>query len=117
ENTGLQYASTTRGTSRNGDQVGVMHAYGHDVHMTVFTGTARTLIKLKNQWKGTLIMIVQSAEEAGLWADLLFKNDFYNKVPRPDFAIAVHCYPYLDAGKVGDRSGPVLARVDMRDRE
>ena len=117
ENTGLQYASTAKGTTRNGDQVGVMHACGHDVHMTVFTGTARTLIKLKDQWKGTLIMIAQSAEEAGLGADLLFKNDFYNKVPRPDFAIALHCNPYLEAGKVGYRSGPLLASVDMIDIE
>ncbi len=115
EKTGLKYASTATGTSTAGDKVGVMHACGHDIHMTVFTGTARTLIRLKDQWKGTLVMVAQSAEEMGLGADLFFKNGLYDKIPKPDYAIALHCNPYLEAGKVGYRVGPMLASVDMID--
>lgn len=115
EKTGLKYASTATGTNTAGDKVGVMHACGHDIHMTVFTGTARTLIRLKDQWKGTLVMIAQSAEEMGLGADLFFKNGLYDQIPKPDYAIALHCNPYLEAGKVGYRVGPMLASVDMID--
>lgn len=117
ENTDLAYASKAMGTNASGDKVGVMHACGHDMHMTVFTGTARTLVELKDHWKGTLVMVAQSAEEAGLGADLFFKNGLYDKVPAPDYAIALHCNPYLEAGKVGYRSGPLLASVDMIDIE
>lgn len=115
EKTDLDYASTATGTNASGDQVGVMHACGHDMHMTVFTGVARTLVHLKEKWKGTLIMVAQSAEEMGLGADLFFKNGLYDKVPKPDYALALHCNPYLEAGKVGYRSGPLLASVDMID--
>lgn len=117
ESTGLEYASTSTGINSSGDQVGVMHACGHDMHMTVFTGTARTMVQLKDQWQGTLVMVAQSAEEAGLGADLFFKNGLYDKIPPPDYAIALHCNPYLEAGKVGYRSGPLLASVDMIDIE
>lgn len=115
EKTGLEYASTVQGVNAAGDQVGVMHACGHDVHMTVFIGAARMLMRLKNQWQGTLVMVAQSAEEMGLGANLFFENDLYNKVPKPDYAIALHCNPYLEAGKVGYRIGPMLASVDMID--
>ena len=117
EKTGLEYASQATGTNAAGDHVGVMHACGHDMHMTVFLGTARTLIELKDRWTGTLVMVAQSAEEAGLGADLFFRNGLYEKVPPPDYALALHCNPYLEAGRVGYRSGPLLASVDMIDIE
>ncbi len=115
ERTELSYASTARGTTVSGDETGVMHACGHDIHMTVFTGVARTLIHMKDQWKGTLVMVAQSAEEMGLGADLFFKNGLYDNIAKPDYALAIHCNPYLEAGKVGFRIGPMLASVDMID--
>ena len=117
ENTGLSYASQATGTNAAGEEVNVMHACGHDMHMTVFVGTARTLIQLKDQWQGTLVMVAQSAEETGVGAHLFFQNGLYEKVPKPDYALALHCNPYLEAGKVGYRSGPLLASVDMIDIE
>lgn len=83
--------------------------------MTVFVGTARALIKAKDQWKGTLVMVAQSAEETGQGADLMFKAGLYNKIPEPDYAIALHDNPNLEAGKLGYREGPFLAGVDMVD--
>jgi len=115
ERTGLAYASNAKGTTLSGDETGVMHACGHDIHMSVFTGVARTLIHMKDEWRGTLVMVAQSAEEMGLGADLFFKNGLYDKIPKPDYALAIHCNPYLEAGKVGYRVGPMLASVDMID--
>lgn len=115
ENTDLPYASKVTGTNAAGEKVGVMQACGHDMHMTVFMGAAHTLINLKDQWKGTLVMVAQSAEELGLGADMFFKNGLYDKFPKPDYALALHCNPYLEAGKLGYRSGPMLASVDMID--
>src|SRR5690606_21495187 len=117
ESTGLAYASSATGTNAAGDQVSVMHACGHDMHMTVFLGTARTMVEMRDRWQGTLIMVAQSAEETGMGANLFFKNGLYEKVPLPDYALALHCNPYLEAGKVGYRSGPLLASVDMIDIE
>ncbi|WP_236974110.1 amidohydrolase [Membranihabitans maritimus] len=115
EQTGLPYASEARGVNAEGDSTAIMHACGHDVHMTVFTGVARTLVRYKDEWSGTLVMVAQAAEEAGLGADLLFKNKLYDKVPKPDYALALHTSSYHEAGKVGYKSGPVLASVDMID--
>lgn len=115
EKTGLSYASTAKGINNAGDNVPVMQACGHDVHMTVWAGVAETLIHMKDQWKGTLVMVAQSAEETGLGADLFFKNGLYEKIAKPDYALALHCNPYLEAGKVGYRTGPLLASVDMID--
>jgi hippurate hydrolase len=115
EKTGLPYASKVKAISATGDEVSVMHACGHDLHMTVFLGTARALIKAKDQWKGTLVMVAQSAEENGQGADLMFKAGLYNKIPKPDYAIALHDNPNLEAGKLGYREGAFLAGVDMVD--
>ncbi|MFA7493486.1 MAG: amidohydrolase [Proteiniphilum sp.] len=115
EKTGLPYASKAVGINAIGNEVSVMHACGHDLHMTVFVGTARALIKAKDHWKGTLVMVAQSAEEVGLGADLMFKAGLYDKIPKPDYAIALHANPYLEAGKLGYREGAFLASVDMMD--
>lgn len=115
EKTGLPYASKARGVNAAGNEVNVMHACGHDIHMTVFVGTARALVQAKSQWKGTLVMVAQSAEETGLGADLLFKAGLYDKVSTPDYAIALHDNPYLAAGKIGYREGAFMASVDMMD--
>src|SRR5207245_1139469 len=69
ENTGLSYASKVQTRDSKGNLVGVMHACGHDVHMTSWIGTARVLAALKDRWKGTLVFIAQPAEEVGGGAD------------------------------------------------
>lgn len=115
EKTGLPYASKVKAINAAGNETHVMHACGHDLHMTVFAGTARTLVKAKDQWKGTLVMVAQSAEETGQGADLMFKAGLYNKIPKPDYAIALHDNPNLEAGKLGYREGAFLAGVDMVD--
>ncbi|HEV7347012.1 amidohydrolase [Telluribacter sp.] len=115
EKTGLPYASKARGVNAAGNEVNIMHACGHDIHMTVFVGTARTLVQLKNQWKGTLVMVAQSAEENGLGADLMLKAGLFDFAPVPDFAIALHDNPFLPAGTIGYREGPFMASVDMMD--
>lgn len=115
EKTGLPYASEVKGKNAAGEEVSVMHACGHDIHMTVFVGTARALAQTKDQWKGTLVMVAQSAEEVGLGADLMFKAGLYEKIPTPDYAIALHDNASLSAGKIGYRAGAFMASVDMMD--
>lgn len=115
EKTGLPYASTARGINVAGNEVYVMHACGHDLHMTVFIGTARALVKARNEWKGTLVMVAQPAEENGQGADMMFKAGLYQKIPRTDYAIALHDHAGLEAGKLGYKEGPFMAGVDMVD--
>lgn len=115
EKTGLPYASNVKGTNAAGNEVNIMHACGHDIHMTVFVGTARSLSQTKDQWNGTLVMVAQPAEENGLGADMMFKDGLYDRIPTPDFAIALHDNAFLPAGKIGYREGPFMASVDMMD--
>ncbi|MPR35788.1 amidohydrolase [Salmonirosea aquatica] len=115
EKTGLPYASKARGINAAGNEVNVMHACGHDIHMTVFVGTAQALIKTKDAWKGTLVMIAQPAEENGLGADRMLKDGLFDFAPVPDYAIALHDNSYLPAGTIGFREGPLMASVDMMD--
>src|SRR5690349_13830031 len=89
EQTGVEYVSKAKATDKNGKQVNVMHACGHDVHMSVFAGTARSLIALKSEWKGTLVMIGQPAEEIGAGAKAMIDQGLYSKFPKPDYAIAL----------------------------
>ena len=115
ETTGLPYASTVRTTDSAGTDVGVMHACGHDVHMTSFLGSATLLSQLKDEWSGTLVMIGQPAEELGAGAKAMLADDLYERFPRPDFAIALHSQATLEAGKIGYRSEYALANVDTVD--
>ena len=112
EETGLSYASAVRTTDPAGQEVPVMHACGHDVHMTIFIGTARTLAALKDRWSGTLVLIGQPAEERGLGARAMLTAGLYHKFPRPDFAVALHDNAGLAAGTIGIAEGYVLANVD-----
>ncbi len=115
EETGKPYASDVTTTDSEGKTVGVMHACGHDVHMTVWTGTARTLVELKNQWKGTVVFIGQPAEERSGGAKAMLADGLFEKFPKPDYAIALHVNAGLPAGKVGYSSGYSMANVDMMD--
>ncbi len=115
EQTGLEYASTVVGTSVDGQEKPVMHACGHDVHMTVLIGTASKLVELRAQWQGTLIMIAQPAEERGAGASAMLAAGLFTKFPRPDFNLALHVSAGLPAGKVAYVAGPALANVDSID--
>ncbi len=115
EETGKSYASTVTTTDEEGKTVSVMHACGHDVHMTVWAGTARALVKLKDSWKGTLLFIGQPAEERSGGAKAMLKDGLYEKFPIPDYALALHVSSSLPAGKVGYCKGYSLANVDMLD--
>ena len=115
EKTGREYASKVRTRDDLGKEVGVMHACGHDMHMTVFVGTARVLSKLKERWSGTLVLIGQPAEEGGGGAMLMLDDGLFTRFPRPDYCLALHVAPVLEAGKIGYRSGYALANVDSVD--
>ena len=101
EKTGLPYASKVKTKNDAGVEVSVMHACGHDIHMTSFLGTAKLLAELKDRWSGTLIMLGQPAEETGEGAKAMLRDNLYTNFPRPDFVIALHDKPDLETGKVG----------------
>ena len=87
EKTGVAYASQVKTKNDAGVEVSVMHACGHDIHMTSFLGTAKLLTELKSRWSGTLIMLGQPAEETGEGAKAMLGDNLYTNFPRPDFAI------------------------------
>ena len=115
EQTGLAYASTAYGLSIDGEEKPVMHACGHDVHMTVLIGTARNLVSQREDWEGTLIMIAQPAEERGAGAKAMLDDGLFERFPRPDYNLALHVNAGMPAGTVGYVSGPALANVDSVD--
>lgn len=115
EETGLPYASTTRVTNLSGQEVAVMQGCGHDIHMTIFTGTARTLAAMKDQWSGTLVFIGQPAEEIGVGARAMLADGLYTKFPQPDYVLGVHDSATLPAGTIGTVEGAAWANVDSMD--
>ena len=114
EKTELAYASK-RTTTYNGEQIGTMHACGHDMHMTTWLGTARTMTKMKEQWKGTLIMIGQPAEEIGAGARLMLNAGLYSQFGVPDYGIGLHSSPTIPAGQVGFGKGFTMANTESID--
>src|ERR1700722_8370146 len=108
EATGLPYASKVRGTNPAGQDVGVMHACGHDIHVTTLIGVARAMAELKAQWHGTLMLIGQPSEETIDGAKAMMADHLYERFGRPDIAIALHDAP-IPAGVVGVVPGPALA--------
>lgn len=115
EQTGLAYASKERGVSTAGVESGIMHACGHDTHMTAWIETARLMAARKAEWSGTLVMIGQPAEEVGLGAVEMLKDGLYTRFPKPDYTLAFHDTPELPAGTVGAAKGWALANVDSVD--
>ncbi len=115
EATGMPYASRVRARDAAGREVGVMHACGHDMHMTAFVGAARALAKLKDRWRGTLLMVGQPAEETVGGAARMVADGLYARFPRPDYCLALHVDGNLQSGWVGYREGFILAAVDAVD--
>ena len=109
EKTGLAYASTVTTKNDAGQEVSVMHACGHDIHITNMLGTAKMLAQLKDQWRGTLVLIGQPAEETIDGAKAMLAGGLYSMIPKPDFAIALHDNADLEAGKVAYCPGFALA--------
>jgi hippurate hydrolase len=115
EQTGLPYASKVKGVSKSGLETGVMHACGHDTHMTAWVGTARQLVANKDKWSGTLVMILQPAEEIGSGARAMLKDGLYTRFPKPKYVIGFHDAAQFPAGAIGYSSGFALANVDSVD--
>lgn len=109
EETGLPYASHLRTKNATGQEVGVMHACGHDVHVTTLIGTARNLAALKDRWHGSLLLIGQPSEETIDGAKAMLADRLYERFGAPDFAIALHDTNLQPAGAVSVTSGPALA--------
>ena len=112
EQTGLAFASKVRATGVEGIESGVMHACGHDTHMTAWIGAARLLVANRSAWSGTLVMIGQPAEERVGGARAMLDDGLFTRFPRPDAAIAFHDSADLPAGVIGYTNGYALASAD-----
>jgi hippurate hydrolase len=112
ENTGLAYASKVKVKNADGTTTGVMHACGHDIHMTNLVAVARYLATHKQAWSGTIMFIGQPAEERGEGARRMLEDGLFTRFPKPDMALALHVDATLETGKVGYRAGYSLANVD-----
>jgi len=115
EKTGLPFASTVVATTRDGIESPVMHACGHDTHMSAWIGAAQALVALKDRWSGTLVMILQPAEEIGLGAKAMLDDGLFTRFPKPTHVIAFHDAADLPAGTIGYVPGFALANVDSVD--
>lgn len=117
EQTGLPFASHVTVKNAKGEDIPVMHACGHDIHMTVWTGTARRMAAEKDKWSGTLVLIAQPAEETVTGARAMLKDGLFSRFPRPDYNVAIHDTNNLPAGQVGWISGYRQAAADTVDIE
>ena len=115
EKTGASYASRTKTLNDEGREVFTMHACGHDVHMTVLIGAAQYLIQNRSDWSGTLLLILEPAEEVSGGARNMIKDGLFTRFPRPDFNLALHVSSGMEAGKVGYLPGWAMANVDSVD--
>ena len=114
EKTGLPYASKVKTKNDAGIEVGVMHACGHDVHVASLLTTAKLLAKLKDQWKGTLMLVAQPAEETIGGAKAMVNDGLYTRFPKPDYLLGLHAMGGI-AGTVGYASGYFMASADSVD--
>src|SRR6266704_1144814 len=115
EQTGLPYASKDVAKNDEGKDVHVMHACGHDAHISMFIGVVRALAKLKDQWHGTILFVAQPAEETGNGARALLRDGLYQTFGKPDFALGFHDKADLETGRIGVTEGYTTANVDTVD--
>ncbi|WP_447759877.1 amidohydrolase [Sphingopyxis panaciterrae] len=115
ENSGLPYASTATQVDRDGVTKPVMQACGHDVHITSMIGAARQLAKRKDQWRGTIVFVVQPAEERIAGARMMLEDGLYTRFPKPDYAVGFHVTTNFPSGKIGLEPGVALSSADSVD--
>ncbi len=115
EKSGLPNASKARQAGIDGVESPVMHACGHDVHITSMVGTARRLAAMKDRWKGTVLFIVQPAEERVGGAKAMIADGLYTRFPKPDYALAFHVAADLPTGKVSASEAIQYSSADSVD--
>ncbi|XPS71339.1 hypothetical protein M3J09_003526 [Ascochyta lentis] len=111
EQTGLEYASTKRMQDVEGVEKPVMHACGHDMHITALLAAAETLVRARDAWSGTLLLVFQPAEEKGKGAQAMIDDGLYEKIPIPDVVIGAHVMPEK-AGVIGTKQGLIASSAD-----
>lgn len=112
EKTSLPWASKQRQVNLEGEEMPVMHACGHDMHMTNLVGVARRMVAMKDQWRGTLMLVGQPAEEDLGGARGMVADGLYPRFGRPDFALAMHVIPKYPAGKIAFSEGLMYSSAD-----
>lgn len=116
EQTGVDYASEVFETTSDGSKVPVMHACGHDIHVTCLIATAEILADKSEAWRGTVFICSQPAEETGQGAEAMLRDGLFKRFPRPDICLGQHVWP-LAAGMVGHNAGVIMSasiNVDVR---
>jgi hippurate hydrolase len=112
EKTGLSFASTVVTKNAAGESVPVMHACGHDVHMSAWYGTAKVMAENRKQWSGTLMLVGQPAEEPLQGSAAMLKDGLFTRFPKPDYALSMHDEATLPSGQVGYHAGHFRAAAD-----
>src|SRR5579872_4945250 len=112
EQTGLAFASEVMGRLPDGSETPVMHACGHDTHMTAWLATARRLVEMKNRWSGTLVMVLQPGEERVMGAKAVLDDGLFTRFPKPYTMLAFHDSATLPAGGIGVTRGYTFANID-----
>ncbi len=115
EKSGLAYASKAKQIGEDGKEYPVMHACGHDTHITSMVGTARRLAAMKDKWSGTLMFVVQPAEEGVRGAKAMMEDGLYTRFGKPDYALAFHVAADLETGKVSASEGIQYSSSDSLD--
>lgn len=115
ELTRVSYASTVTTVDEQGRRVPVMHACGHDIHITNLIGVARKLVSMRDSWSGTVVLVAQPAEERGLGARAMIEDGLFKRFPRPDYNLGLHVTANLPAGQAGYKPEFAMANVDSVD--